>query len=329
MAATITLAATSAWGEDVHLTYRGPDTCPAERVFKMRVGTRTDKARWVDAKRALRGFEITLRDDGSTATGQLIIISPDVENGASRDVAGETCDEVVRALALITALAIDPDASLVPRSTAPKPAPVPAPPKPPPAPPAPLPPPPPPPPAPVDDRAWRWTFGGGMMGTTGLGDKLAVVIPLFVDATFDGTSWFSPSFRLGATLLPDRVLTHPAARAHLSRYAGWANSCPVRVRFGKLALRPCVGVEVGALLARGDGIDEPATAKHPWVAATAEGRAQVFPWEWLLLEARLELGVSVLRHRFIVESATTGPSEIGRSGLFFGSFGGSLGTRIP
>ncbi len=172
---------------------------------------------------------------------------------------------------------------------------------------------------------WRWTVGVGVSGASGLGDKLAVIVPGFVDASLHNGAWLAPSLRLGVSVLPDRVIAHPAGRGHLSRFTGRFDVCPFRADFALLTIKPCTGVELGALVARGDGVEQPQTNSSPWVAAMLGARLQLFPADWLMLEANGELGLTAVRPRFVIAPTI----EVDRASLFFGTLGGSVGFRFP
>jgi hypothetical protein len=161
--------------------------------------------------------------------------------------------------------------------------------------------------------------------TSGLGDKLAVVLPGYLDVSLDDAGWLAPSFRLSVSVLPDRVITHPIGRGHLSRIAGRLGGCPIRSDLGFVVLRPCLSLEAGALIARGEAVAQPQSSANPWVAAAIGPRLQVFPMDWLLLEVDGEVGLSIVRPRFVIEPGL----EIARANLLFGVFGGSVGIRFP
>lgn len=172
---------------------------------------------------------------------------------------------------------------------------------------------------------WRWLFGAGLRATSGLGDKLALVIPGYIDLTHDSQSWLAPSFRFGVSVLPDRVLTHPAGRGHLSRISARLDGCPVRGELVWLSIRPCASIEAGGLIARGEELPRPQTSTVPWVAAGLGAQVQLFPVDWLLLEITGEAALALVRPRFVLAPDL----EIGRADLVFGVFGGGVGVRLP
>src|SRR3954452_323773 len=120
--AGIRAARAEAEEELIHLEYTAIDACPGRSAFVEEVQARTARARFVDSSSGVRIFVVAVEPEGEGAKGRLTSRRGDVV-GAPRQVTGKTCADVVSALALIAALAIDPQAS-----TSPRPAPVPAPP---------------------------------------------------------------------------------------------------------------------------------------------------------------------------------------------------------
>ena len=104
--------------EQVHLSYQAGAGCRDAAAFVAEVAARTPKARWVERSEGMRVFEIALRVEPSPptiaarrATGDLTIHDP--KGGVfHRELRGASCDEVLSAMALVTALAIDPHASI-------------------------------------------------------------------------------------------------------------------------------------------------------------------------------------------------------------------------
>ncbi|MBW2528493.1 MAG: hypothetical protein JRI23_30235, partial [Deltaproteobacteria bacterium] len=134
--------------ERVHLQYERSGPCAGRDAFVAQVAARTPKARWATSPEGVRVFQVTLAADPeegerwSQAAGTLTILDTDGSR-ATRRVEGDSCEEVLAAVALIAALAIDPQADVLGAVVAPPPTPPmwepPAP-----LPPTPIPPPPPP-----------------------------------------------------------------------------------------------------------------------------------------------------------------------------------------
>jgi hypothetical protein len=92
----------------LRLVYRAPPECPGRDEFIQRVSARTNRARFVEQGQALT-LNVELESVGGRSTGRMRL--EDLEHQSDvRSMTGATCAEVVSALALTTALSIDPDA---------------------------------------------------------------------------------------------------------------------------------------------------------------------------------------------------------------------------
>jgi hypothetical protein len=95
--------------EAIALDYGVGAGCPDRKQFVARVRTFTSKAEIVNDDGApRRRFSIQVTRAGSSVRGELTI--DDRGAKTTRHVSGATCDEVISALALATAIAVDPDA---------------------------------------------------------------------------------------------------------------------------------------------------------------------------------------------------------------------------
>jgi hypothetical protein len=110
--AAVSGATDLAWADQqpVRITYLAEGACPGERSFRQDVESRTLLARQ-PAGQETRQFIVMVKDQGRQSLGRLVIGN---QHGSvvTREVTGESCAEVASALALITALAIDPQASM-------------------------------------------------------------------------------------------------------------------------------------------------------------------------------------------------------------------------
>jgi hypothetical protein len=313
--AAISAAATAAAAdtEPIRIRFEAPPGCPSEAAFLDQVRARTAKARVAAASEKARTFAVRLTQEGRSIHGRLAI-----EDAASqtelREVTGERCAEVVSALALITALAVDPHASTAPparlpaaplassapsigsdpgapgSSTAPS-APV-APPR------ARLPPNHPapylPPPSWADldvsplpvipeipgemPSKWRFTAGLEIAAVGGFAPPLVAGSTLFVEATLtDHRAFaFAPSIRLAAIQAESGYVGPAPIVARFQLHAARAEVCPMRVVFASdLAIAPCAWFEVGSLFAEGWGSVASGSSNRPWAAPGFGGR---FRW---------------------------------------------------
>lgn len=343
------------------LRYEGPERCPRREAFVAQVEARTNRARWVEAAPGVRRFGVELSADDGVARGVLTLRDA-AGTEARREIDGQSCEEVVAALALITALAIDPSARTapipaapgpvpgpvpgptpepaptpVPGGPGPGPAPVPAPPAPLPAPvPAPEPPPPRPLPPPIglwsdelwaesEPAGWRFALGLHVWASSVLGSTLGPVVPIFFDAASGATGLLAPAFRVAFSVMPPRTLAAGGGTASFTRFAGHLSGCPVRLGlYESLALRPCLELELGALRATGSGVPDASVATTPWVAGDVALRLEVAPVDWLLLELDGKASVPFVRPRY----AFVPDVPIVAVDPVIGTFGGGAAIRF-
>lgn len=102
--------------EDIRIEYRALPGCPSAEEFNSEVFKRTSSARLVGSGAEVRTFVVEIEQRRGSLTGSLRVREGRTETVA-REVQGDGCSEVASALALATALAIDPNASFdAPRS---------------------------------------------------------------------------------------------------------------------------------------------------------------------------------------------------------------------
>ncbi len=274
--------------EQVELTFVGGAGCPSRTAFVKQVAARIRRPiEWVAAEASTRIVVTVGAVDGS-ATGQLEVVRHDAEP-TRREFVASSCSEVSSALALVTALTLDPNARTEqlpplaasadmmadPEPVAPAALPPPA---------AEPPPPPPPPPsatqrqtAPVGRAAKapaRYVFWIGPSAgvANGYAPEPLVALGATLGARAAVRRGFSPSFQL-SPLWGKTGSTGPSAS--LGTFA-WAmarlEACPASLALAaQLTLEPCVAAELGRLSARGaDGqVNEPVAVERWWAAAGA------------------------------------------------------------
>lgn len=273
--------------EQVELSYVGETGCPNETAFSSEVAARIRRPiEWVTENGATRIVVTVAQVDGH-ATGRLEVVRRAAEP-TRREFVGSSCAEVSSALALVTALTLDPNARTerlpVPSDQAvsisaaePPPAP-PAPARPsekPPTPPTraaePTAPRPPERSAPATNGYVMWLGPtAGIAG--GYAPEPLITVGASLGARAAVRRGFSPSFQL-TPLWGKTGSTGPSTSRGTF---GWAmarlEACPTELRVATpLTLEACVAGEVGRLSARGaEGqIDEPVTAERWWGAAGA------------------------------------------------------------
>jgi hypothetical protein len=307
------------------VAFEAPESCPSKQEFVAEIRRRSRKAAPVGpAETPDVVVSVKIDPKRRPFVGRLALTS-----GASfkeRTVTDRSCAAVVSAIALVTALAIDPEAETRPLASLPDPpSPLPPPPAPPstPSPPAPT--------GPVLARVWaaplptdplgiswiapplpawvvrpaptrrRWglELGAAAASSVGLYDE-----PLFGVQVFAGLRRSrSPALSLD---LGFRYLTQPSPTtvaeldAVASLAAGELRFCgPGWVPVAALRLFPCASIEAGAALLTLTNLrDDTASAAGPWVALGLGGRGQ---WVWvpgLGLQAEIDLTLPATQPEF-------------------------------
>ena len=259
---------------------------------------------------------LTIARDGAGFTGELVALDRSGKQGR-RSLRGESCAEVSQTLAFLAVLAIELGGRVEPEPVAAAPA-------------ATAPPPPPVTPAkpaprrqpmskPAPERTWRLSalVGAGLRG--GLAPSVRPAAELGFDAGATRPKGFSPSARALIVGSLSRI-EHSAGAAKLSLLAGRIEGCPLRFGSSAVGFRPCLGVELGAVFARGE-IEGGRSVVEPWGSAETSLRVET----WLLPQLLLELsGAAVVpffhTHYFFVPDQViyTVPGVTGRAGLAVG-----------
>jgi hypothetical protein len=289
--------------ERVNIQFESPKGCSDGGAFLRALRRRTSRFLLATGSETARRFVVTLSQTNSSVLGRLEIQGPG-STQSLRNVAGRTCDEVVAAIALVTALAIDPgglpEAAAIsppsPPASTPSPSaapqrradearkanqPAPA------APPAPatppaLPPPPapaapalPPPPDQPSAESWRWAAGIageaslGMAPTTGWGGLG------FVETAAPGGS--GAVLRMGVSVSQSDTTLASGAGARFQWAAALLEGCPIRlgVADARIALFPCLAFHLGVLRGQGRHLDQPDKTTSLWADLGPVARVRV------------------------------------------------------
>lgn len=297
--------------------YRAPATCPGSDAFLSEVTARTPRARAAHAGEAATSVRIAIRDVPGGNAGTLELTAPGTAPSL-REVSASDCGQVVAALALMTALAIDPNAALgvvqheQPQPAAPKPQPalriaLPE--------------------TPSTRDAVQWSFSLGVQLTVAGGlapDLLLLPRPFVQLAREDGSGW-GQALRVSATHAYARIESTDG-NGSLSLWLARLELCPLRVfPIRSLALSACVPVDAGRLSANGRAVTPSKQVARPWLSLGTAGRVEWEVFEMWVLEAAGELSVPVVRDRFYVGTGTTlhrAPAVAGAGSL-------GIGVRFP
>jgi len=97
--------------EEISLDYSTVGDCPSMREFEEQVYARTQRVRFVSGHRSKRYFRVHLGTDSGVAVGRVTSGSGS-DGGNAREVTSDSCGDVAAAIALVVALAVDPNASV-------------------------------------------------------------------------------------------------------------------------------------------------------------------------------------------------------------------------
>jgi hypothetical protein len=283
----------SSTAEPVHLTYRAASSCADRSAFIEQIRSRTDRLRDARPDEPARTVEVTLTEVPGGVSGYLRTRTPDGAE-SERTIQGSSCANVVSALALIVALAVDPEASTAPRRAA--------------RPPAQRPPPPArlPPPAPAPTRGPGW----------GLGFQASVRTAVAPDPLFAIGGYLKLELRSGPLSGGSAKLAvqHGRQTARVVGGSGeiaWTDAhidgCPWGFQFTRaLSLAPCLGFDGGVVTVSGvEDTPNPDSVTRPWLSIGALARGSLSPLRWLALEPELGVGFPLVRDRYYLRPSTT------------------------
>jgi hypothetical protein len=273
------VGATTAETEPVVLTFDAPPGCPSAAQFLQELALRTERARLAAPGEVARRFVASVGVTAAGSSGRLEIQGTDGAV-ARREVTGHDCVEVTSALTLVAALAIDPQASLMPRAellagttVAPEASPV--------FPMQAVPAPDvaaPPWQRPEDPTAPRaatpvWSLGAALGSLVGAMPSVALGGGAFVGFAPDADDPLVPSFRVGALAEFASPSFAGGIGADVSWWVSRLEACPLRPRLAStFAVELCAAVDAGVFHSIGRGLDHTEGATRGWLAPGAEAR---------------------------------------------------------
>jgi hypothetical protein len=321
IAASIPSARADDPAEPVRIDFRAPATCPSREAFLAGIRARTSRMQLAPTGSPARTFSVVLEDRASGGAGRVTIQDRDGRQ-LRRDVTGASCEEVADVLALVVALAIDPHATLAPRTpqsaptasgsaqeNAPSPSATPAPvaPTASAAPDAP----------PVHeearqsiarDRASRTFFlaaGAGASGRSGVTPAVLFGSHVFVEARVATDTWSALRLRLSFERTASGMLDVDGGGARFTWTAARADTCVAGWRKGSASISPCFGAEAGTLEAAGSNIDHARGATRPWLAIGPLVRAAWRLVDPLYLAFDVSAHAALVRPQFFFEPNAT------------------------
>lgn len=317
-AASLFAAASARAADPVHVTFGG-DACPgADLAFFDALRREARGLSVAEPDAPARSLDVRIDRAGVAIIGALRIteVSGEVR---TREVPGRSCEVLVSALALMTALAIDegppPGTKPPPRAiskpknkpeeqgTAPRVE------------------------APVKRAPSTFAIASGAQLVV-LGAS-APKASFGVAPFFDLSQWapgLSLAVRFSLAVAESADVVTTAGRATFRLYAARVSGCPWALRVEVLLVRPCVGLDAGALHARGTGVKSPLDVWRPWASVTAGPRVQWLVTEGIRIEADGGLLFPLVRDHFVFQNPQVEIHEVPvASG--FGAVG--IGVVLP
>jgi hypothetical protein len=269
-------------------------------AFYAGVRARTERVRLASADERATELQVRLSQSGTGAHGELRMLGESGETD-TRKVDGGSCDEIVEALSLTAALALDPSARVTPapvtstEESTPKPSET--------APPAP-----PPPPPPLTE-AWSLGFelGAKLMVSevvtpfTNVGGELSAHLRLH------GEGMLEPSIGLALVRLQNDFFGEPT-RASIRYTAVALTACPIRWSMSEIVtLEPCGLFLAGLLGAAGKGNTYNSSVIRQLYYAGGSLTLAV-PFDAFAFELSGAIAVPLVRRRFVagISSSTVG-----------------------
>lgn len=290
----------------VEVHFDGPDGCSGANAFFGSLRSRTDRVRRADADEPRTTVQVRLSREHGRVVGELRM-SDDRGETDTRKVQGASCDEVVQALSLTAALALDPSARLFVPPAAPgtdeaatrteKDQPV---------------------PAAVTTTAPTpsasasasrlvpgFELSAGLVGLAVLSGSFSPGIGVTARKNLGRDGRFRPTLGLGLAYVRNDVLQSPQD-AEVALATIGATVCPLRWAASILTVQPCALVLAGWLSATGRQVTHVDTVDRSWLSAGLTVRTAAFLGRGFSLELEGGISAPLVKRRFFA----TVPSNV-------------------
>ena len=271
----------------------GPD-CTTREELTARVAARTRRIDLIAPGSAPDAplVRVVIRPGPRAVLGELTIRQP-AGSPALRRLSAPSCEQLTDALALLIALAFDPETTGEPAAPPPK-APPPPPPSPPPPAPVALP------PAPRAVPVGRLRVSAAAGGQVLFGPAPHAMPGPIVDLTvgWDRPSVWSPAVRLSAALAWSGTLSETGGMADFSLDTLALDACALRLVPWKLEARACATGTVGRLVATGSQTYQGESVERPFAAAGGAALLTLPLGRAVEISARASAGASWIRDSF-------------------------------
>ena len=287
------LAALAADTVPIRINYDAPPSCPNQDAFYDAVRARTERVRKAQGNEPRVDVNVHVTRGDRSFHGEMREVVNQGET-AARSVEGETCKEVVEALAFTVALSFDPDAH-APQPPAAQPAPE--------KPASPVAPPSvavvvePPPAPPVAGAPLELEVGLSVLGTVVETAGFATGGALSVMLLRQASASTSRAVQLSLLFASTGLLSAPDD--HQTRFGALAlDACPFRHKTGRWEIAPCALATLGFLELTGRGVAEPATVDRAWLSAGLDLQLAWLLGRGVVFESALGASVPLVRHRY-------------------------------
>lgn len=265
----LTLAgAAAAEPQPYRIDYAAPERCSSRETFVRELVARTPRVRVAQDGDRAATYAVALSSASSGMIGELVLRELDGRE-TRRALRGATCDEVVRALAFIAAILVDPEAMArvpgAPLPVLPRRAPLASQPS-------------ERSPEPRSRARFRAGASAGASLETSVSPKTAFgpFAELFVERESDGARGLSFGAAFHRVTAPSTRTR--AGRADFSWTAGRAWLCPLSLPSrGAFSFAPCGEAEAGVLTVKGSDTVDPKPVRRPWLAFGPLGRLELRP----------------------------------------------------
>lgn len=306
----------------IEVRFDGPDGCSSAEAFFSSLRSRTMRVRRAETgehtgeSRTI--IDVRLYRERGRVQGELRV-RDDGGQTDTRKVEGASCDEVVQALSLSVALALDPSALLSPAANTPSPASdkavdetpeTHAPDSLPPEPRKPIEPPKPEPAAtlptatPHARPVPRLEVGAQVIDLSMLTNEMSPGVGVGVrKILFAENAFFRPSIGLGFSYARNDIV-HTPTDAQSSLAAATAQLCPLQASASLVTVRPCVLGMAGRVSVQGHQLNHVSTVNHLWLSGGLTLNVAAYVGEGLSIELEAGFTAPLPKRRFFASTPT-------------------------
>lgn len=272
------------------LFFDAPEPCEGRATFERRVRQRSEQIEFVEPP-ADHEVQVAVQwGRRSIATSPSLRATLRVhrpgESPLDRTISAATCEEALDALALMVAIALDPEGfaaaspSEEPNRASPRVESTQA--------------------APPGDR-WQGSLGAGVQAQGAAAPEWLLGPELAAGLHWLRESVWSPSLRVGLSRVQGDEMRAEGGSASFELGALSVDACPTRVAISAISLRPCLFGTYGRLRARGADTLDPRSVDRPWWVAGGSAWLAWEPTPFAALTATLRLGRPGVRDTFQFE----------------------------